>query len=327
MAHRRRRRLLLRGRPRAPTLRLLARRRCPQRCDAGQPLVPVHRHRRHRHRLLRRQHAGARRRPRRDDATTPVDQSWALMRPRARLRRRRRGRGTPCIYQIFPDRFRNGRPKQRPADRRRPLRRPGPEADLGHEARGLLPQLRRRRDELPVALRHDAAGRQPDEGAAARPRLLRRRPRRASTSSSTTCQRSASTAIYFNPIFDAGSNHSLRHAGLQEGRPVLRHAEGLREPRQARRGARHPDHPRRRLQPHVVGQPALRPIPPLPDGRRLRVDDLAVSRLVRVHRRRAGTAPAPVPRGPDYDDLRGLVRLRLDPGPAQDASPRSRPTS
>ena len=34
---------------------------------AGQPLVPVHRHRRHRHRLLRRRHRRARRRPRRAD--------------------------------------------------------------------------------------------------------------------------------------------------------------------------------------------------------------------------------------------------------------------
>ena len=94
-------------------------------------------------------------------------------------------------------------------------------------------------------------------------------------------------AIYFNPIFDAGSNHSLRHAGLHEGRPVLRHPEGLGEPRQARDATRDPDHPRRRVQPHVLGQPVLRPLPPLRDGRRLRVGDLAVPQLVRVPPRSA----------------------------------------
>ena len=73
------------------------------------------------------------------------------------------------------------------------------------------------------------------------------------------------------PDLRRGSNHSYDTQDYTQIDPVLRHPEGLRQPRQARRRARDPDHPRRRLQPHVVGQPAVRPLPPLRDGRRLRV--------------------------------------------------------
>ena len=55
--------------------------------------------------------------------------------------------------------------------------------------------------------------------------------------------------------------------------------------------ARDPDHPRRRVQPHVVRQPVLRPLPPLRDGRRLRVGRLAVPLLVPLHRGGAGDRP------------------------------------
>ena len=65
-----------------------------------------------------------------------------------------------------------------------------------------------------MALRHDTARRQPDEGAAAGPRLRRRRPQGRRPAARLPARRSASTPIYFNPIFDAASNHWLRHAGL-----------------------------------------------------------------------------------------------------------------
>ncbi len=81
-----------------------------------------------------------------------------------------------------------------------------------------------------------------------------------------------------------------------QGRPVLRHAEGLGEPRQARRQPRDPDRPRRRVQPPVVGQPVLRPLPPLRDRRRLRVDELSSSAAGSCSPRSArATAPAPGP--------------------------------
>ena len=69
--------------------------------------------------------------------------------------------------------------------------------------------------------------------------------------------------IYFNPIFDSASNHGYDTQDYYQDRPVLRHAEGLGEPGQARRPARHAHHPGRRVQPHVLRQPLLRPLPPL----------------------------------------------------------------
>ncbi len=137
---------------------------------------------------------------------------WALMRPAspgftspAWAKRRRHLSDLP---RPLPQR----RAEQRPADRRRSATTTRSSSCRGAEARGLLPELRRRSDELPVAVRHDATGRQPDQGEAARPRLLRRRPQGRRPAAGLPRGDSASTAIYFNPIFDAGSNHSLRHA-------------------------------------------------------------------------------------------------------------------
>ena len=50
---------------------------------------------------------------------------------------------------------------------------------------------------------------------------------------------------------------------------------------------------------------------------RVRVDVVAVPLVVRVHERRAGTGTCAGSAGPNFGDLRGLVRVRLDPGPAQ----------
>ena len=83
---------LLRGSPRRRAVRLLAD-DAARRLGRGQPVVPLHRQRRHRHRLLRRQHAGARRRHRLDDGgrrSTQSGRSWST----SPASRRRRGRPT-----------------------------------------------------------------------------------------------------------------------------------------------------------------------------------------------------------------------------------------
>ena len=93
----------------------------------------------------------------------------------------------------------------------------------------------------------------------------RRRPRRACGRSSTTSQSLGVTAIYFNPIFTAQARTTATTRPTTRGSTRRSgDSEGVREARQAGRAARDPRHPRRRLQPHVVGQPALRPLPPLP---------------------------------------------------------------
>ena len=88
-----------------------------QQLRSGRALVPLHRHRRHRDRVLRRRHLRPRRRPRRRRPSgTFVDWSYALTFYRP-------GFDVPkwaqhaVIYQIFPDRFRNGDPKNDPGVR------------------------------------------------------------------------------------------------------------------------------------------------------------------------------------------------------------------
>ena len=205
--------------------------------------------------------------PRRDD---PVDNSWALMVYEP-------GFTAPAwakdavIYQIFPDRFRNGRANNDPQTGDVALRRPGARARRGARC----PRATAATTRTPTTTcpwRFDATPpAEPDQGAAARPRLLRRRPEGRRPEARLPAGPRASTTIYFNPIFDAGSNHGYDtqdytkidpYFGTQKDwENLVKHAQD--------RG--HPDHPRRRLQPPVVGQPVLRPLPPLRDGRRLRV--------------------------------------------------------
>ena len=132
------------------------------------------------------------------------------------------------IYQIFPDRFRNGRSEQRPEDGRRRAT-----TTRSCSCRGAS---------CPRATAATTPTATPTaRGASTRRRRPTARPRssraaattaaatsRASTSSSTTSRRSASHAIYFNPIFDAGSNHGYDTQDYTQDRPVLRHPEGLR---------------------------------------------------------------------------------------------------
>ena len=92
-----------------------------------------------------------RRRARRDD-DDPVDNSWALMVYDPAFTSPAWAKDA-IIYQIFPDRFRNGAQEQRPEDGRLRYDDPVLRAAVGHAARGLLPQLRGRRDQLPMAVR------------------------------------------------------------------------------------------------------------------------------------------------------------------------------
>ena len=107
----------------------------------------------------------------------------------------------------------------------------------GAPARGLLPQLRRRRHELPVALRPDTARLEPDQGGPARPRLHGRRPEGRRPAARLPRSRSASRRSTSTRSSTRGSNHGYDTQDYTQGRPVLRHAEGLGEPRQARAGS------------------------------------------------------------------------------------------
>ena len=239
----------------------------------------------------------------------PVDNSWALMVYEPGFRRPSWAKDA-VIYQIFPDRFRNGRKDNDPKTGDVRYDDPVLELRLGHAARGLLPQLRRRQHQLPVALRRHAARRQPDQGAAARPRLLRRRPQgrrpearlpaRPWASTRSTSTRSSTPGR--TTRYDTQDYKQIDpYFGTQKDwENLVKHAN---EPR-------HAHHPRRRVQPPLVRQPVLRPLPPLLDGRRVRVGDLAVPRLVRLPRGR-GRAPAPAPapaarHSADYDGWFGF---------------------
>ncbi len=199
--------------------------------------------------------------------TTPVDQQLGADAVTSPASRRPAWAKDAVIYQIFPDRFRNGRTDNDP--KTGDVRYDDPVLKLGW---GVLPEGYCRNyadgdDELPVALRHDAARRQPDQGAAARPRLLRRRPqgrrpaarlpRRRSASTRSTSTRS-STPARTTRTTRRTTRRSIPYFGTQKDwENLVKHADA--------RG--HPDHPRRRVQPPVVGQPVLRPLPPLRDGR------------------------------------------------------------
>ena len=106
----------------------------------------------------------------------PVDQSWALMLHVPGFSSPSWAK-TAVVYQVFPDRFRNGKTANDPKTGDVRYDDPVLEARLGREAGGLLPQLRRRRRQLPVAVRGQPARHQPGQGAASRPGLHRRRPR------------------------------------------------------------------------------------------------------------------------------------------------------
>ena len=106
---------------------------------------------------------------------------------------------------------------------------------MGRPARGLLPQLRGRRDELPVALRHDAAGRQPDEGAAARPRLHGRRPQGRRPAARLPRDARRQRDLLQPDLRRRLEPLATTPQDYKKIDPYFGDAEGLREPRQARR--------------------------------------------------------------------------------------------
>ena len=195
----------------------------------------------------------------------PIDTSWALMVAE-------QGFTAPSwakdavIYQIFPDRFRNGRSNNDAADRRRPLRRPGAPPRLGHRS--------------PRA----SAATTPTAPPTARGASTRPRPPTSPTKEQPRgrdyfggdlmgvrqqldyLEALGVNTIYFNPIFDAGSNHGYDTQDYTRIDPYFgtqKDWENL--VKQAQRPG-DPHRPRRRVQPHVVGQPAVRPLRALPDA-------------------------------------------------------------
>ena len=276
--------------------------------DAEQPLVPLRRHRRRGHGLLRRRHARA--------STAASARRATTRRPQLRadgLRagfRRRPGRGTRSSTRSSPTASATdpgttptgGREAERPV-----LRHPGGAARAATAATTgsrsewtscprALPRLRRRRARSAPAA--------PAAGRAARPRLLRRRPQGRRPTSSTTSRRSASRRSTSTRSSTPARTTATTRATTRD-RPVLRHARPVHRARQAGASAGHPADPRRRLQPHVVRQPALRPLPPLRGDGRVRVGLVAVP----ARGSSSGTTTSRAGRR-----LRGLVRLRLDPG-------------
>ena len=188
MHKRRQRRRLLPGRPRRQVVRLLADDDARQ-LGRGQPLVPVHRHRRHRHRLLRRRHRRPRRRPR---LARPTTRSTAAGRSCSTCPASRRPAWAKdaVIYQIFPDRFRNGRSDNDPKTGDVRYDVPVVKLPLGRPPEGYCRNYADASDDLPGVRRHAPAAPDPEQPRAATTWAA---TSRASTSSSTTSRPSAST--------------------------------------------------------------------------------------------------------------------------------------
>ena len=180
-----------------------------------------------------------------------VDNSWALMLYEPGFTAPSWAKDA-VIYQIFPDRFRNGRKDNDPKTGDVRYDDPVIKLALGREPRGLLPQLRGRR-------------RRPARGASTTRRPPTARPRssraaattsaatsRASTSSSTTSRPSASTTVYFNPIFDAGSNHAYDTQDYKKIDPYFGTQKDCENLVKHAKRPRDPDRPRRRVQPPVA---------------------------------------------------------------------------
>ncbi len=200
------------------------------------------------------------------------------------------------VYQIFPDRFRNGRKNNDPKTGDPRYDDPVLQLPWGTLPEGFCRNYADAATNCPWRFDTTPPPVEPDEGAAARPRLHGRRPQGHRPAARLPAAPSGITTIYLNPIFDAGSNHAYDTQDYTRIDPYFgtqKDWENL--VKQAKQRGIRVD-PRRRVQPHVVGQPVLRPLPPLPDGRRLRVAHLAVPRLVRVHD--AATCPCGTA---DYD--------------------------
>ena len=235
-----------------------------------------------------------------------------------------RRRDLPDLPRPLPQRPHDNDPQ----DRRRPLRRPGAQAAVGHAARGLLPQLRRR--QRPTARGASTRRRRP----AARPRSSRAAATtwaatsRASTRSSTTSRRWASTrSTSTRSSTPARTTATTRRTttkidpyfGTQKDWDnLVKHADerGIRIILDGVFNHLSSDSPFFDRYHHYPTVGACESI------------DLAVPRLVhasttsRRARARASAAPAA-----ELRDLRRLVRLRLHPGAEQGEPAASRTTS
>ena len=257
-----RRRLLLPGRPRRPHLRLLASH--GQQGRSGQPLVPVRRHRRHRHGLLRRRHGRARRWPRRHERQRGGQQLRAdVLRPGVHVTRvgARRGR------LLFPDRFRNGEKKNDPKTGDVRYADPVLELPWGTLPEGCCRTTRTRTR----AARGGSTTRRPTGARLGEARA-------AATTSAATSRRRRQARLPGRPR-DHGrllqpdlrwglQPPSTTRPGLLQARSLFRRQGRLGQARQEGGQARHPADPRQRLQPHVLRQPAVRPLQPLQEVRR-----------------------------------------------------------
>ena len=164
---------------------------------------------------------GARRRPRRDDRR-PRRPELGAHASTCPASPRRRGRSDAVIYQIFPDRFRNGRKDNDP--KTGDVRYDDPVIALPW---GTLPEgyCRNYADgnaRLPVALRHDAARLTARPRSSPRGRDYMGGDLKGVDQQLDYLQSLGVNTIYFNPIFDAGRTTRYDTAGLHEGRPVLR---------------------------------------------------------------------------------------------------------
>ena len=289
----------------------------PRRCDfwqvdaaerAGeQPLVPLRRLRRHATRTT--------------TATTPPRSTAAsgstsddagrlelrAHRLRARLRGARLGRERrhlPDLPRPLPQR----RQEERPEDGRRPLRRARPRRCRGTRCpRGYCRNYARTR----VPWRFDDAA-----------RLEPERARAAATTWAATCKGVRQKLDYLQalgrdrdllqPDLLGEVEPPLRHRRLQADRPDLGDLKEFEQLVKQAERARDPRHPRRRLQPHVLGQPALRPL-----RATTRQTGACESAAVAVARRGSSFRNANAPCG---RPTTRLVRVRLDPG-AEEVEP------
>ncbi len=258
-------------------------------------VLPLHRPRRLEDRLLRgRQRRAGRRLGQAVRLLARLglgaDDLRLALRPAGRLDEERRR--VPDLPRPLPERRHverpgEGEPERAALEQRPSLRvperqrggaraRPHPAAPVESPARGLLPQLLGRRLSEALAGRHGS--RRP-----VRPRLLRRRPRGRDRAAAVPAGARRDRDL-LQPDLRGGLEPPLRHARLPDDRPVPRLPEGLGPARADREAARDEGDPRRRLQPHVVGQPALRPVPQLPPDRRVREHERGDAVVVRLPR-------------------------------------------
>ena len=105
------------------------------------------------------------------------------------------------------------------------------------------------------------------------------------------------TTIYFNPIFDAASNHAYDTQDYYPSTPSSARRQDWEnlEKHANQRGMTH--RPRRRVQPRLVRQQVLRPLPPLRRRGRVRKRHLALPLLVLLPAQAGG--PCAGPGGPN----------------------------